>query len=128
MILLDTCVLFWLEQEPSAISAAVRDALAAPAAACFASSISALELGQKVSRNLLKLPLPTAAWLHEVCARRDIVEIPVDFEIAAASAALPLIHRDPYDRLLIATAMRHKLAIATPDTAIPRYPNLRTLW
>ena len=61
MILLDTCVLFWLEQEPARISGLAKQALAAPATPCFASSISALELGLKVARNRLRLPLEPGA-------------------------------------------------------------------
>jgi PIN domain nuclease of toxin-antitoxin system len=128
MILLDTCVLFWLEHDPASLGPAVREALGAPATACFASAISGLELGLKVSRGLLQLPLPVAAWLRQVCQRRRIAELPVNFEIAAASADLTPIHKDPFDRLLIATALRHNLAIATPDSVMARYPNVRVLW
>ncbi len=128
MILLDTCVLFWLEQEPARISGLAKQVIAARGTPCFASSISALELGLKVAHNQLTLPLQPGAWLHEVCARRGIAELPVLFRIAGNSALLPPIHKDPFDRILIATAMEHSLTLVTPDQFIPRYPNLNTLW
>jgi PIN domain nuclease of toxin-antitoxin system len=128
MILLDTCVLFWLEQKPDKISRAARQALADPATPCFASSISALELGLKVACKRIELPMEVAAWLREVCSRRAIVELPVLFEIAGADAVLPAIHKDPFDRILIATAMKHNLTLVTPDHFVPQYPNLKTLW
>jgi PIN domain nuclease of toxin-antitoxin system len=128
MILLDSCVLFWLEQDPAKISAPAKQALTLPGALCFASSISALEIGLKVRRGQLRLPLPPGDWLQEVCSRRSIAELPVDFAVAASSASLPVIHKDPFDRILIATAMAHALTLVTPDSCIPQYPNLKTLW
>ena len=41
---------------------------------------------------------------------------------------LPLIHGDPFDRLIIATAMREKLTILTDDEKIIRYPNVKVVW
>ena len=128
MILLDTCVLFWIEQQPDRISAATKQAIAAPVTPCFASSFSALEIGLKVARRLLRLPLDPGEWLREICSRRNISEIPVDFEIAGISALLPPVHKDPFDRILIATAMKHSLTLVTPDQFILLYPNLKTLW
>lgn len=55
-------------------------------------------------------------------------ELPIDEAIAAASTELPDLHRDPFDRLLIATAIQHALLLATPDNTMPRYPKLKTLW
>jgi PIN domain nuclease of toxin-antitoxin system len=41
---------------------------------------------------------------------------------------LPAIHRDPFDRLLIATAQQHRLTLLTPDASIAQYPNLQVAW
>lgn len=128
MILLDTCVLFWLEHDPGRISPEAAKAIRTPTTACFASSISALELGLKIARGKLKLPLPPGEWLREVCQRRGIEEIQVDFSIAGESALLPRIHDDPFDRILIATAVQRSLRLATPDGHISQYPGLAVLW
>lgn len=128
MILLDTCVLFWLEHEPDRISAAAAEVIRRPATACFASSISALELGLKVARGKLELPLPPGDWLREVCQRRNIREIQVNLSIAGESALLPRVHDDPFDRILIATAIQHSLLLVTPDGHMSRYPGLTFLW
>lgn len=128
MILLDTCVLFWLEHEPERISPAATEAIGTPATACFASSISALELGLEVARGKLKFPLPPGDWLREVCRRRGIGEIQVDFSIAGESALLQRIHNDPFDRILVATAIQRSLRLVTPDGNIRRYPGLNVLW
>jgi PIN domain nuclease of toxin-antitoxin system len=55
-------------------------------------------------------------------------ELPVTSAIALRCAALPLLHRDPADRFLIATAQEHNLTLVTPNPAIRKYPNLNTLW
>lgn len=128
MILLDTCVLFWLEQSPEAIGAAVAGQLANPELPVFASAISAFELGLKVRRKQLELPLPAGPWVGEVCRRRGILLLSLDTELAGASTELPAIHRDPCDRFLIATAQARNLTLATPDENIRRYPSLKTLW
>lgn len=128
MMLLDTCVLFWLEHSPGRISEQVTSELSNPATSFFASGISAFELGLKVRRQLIQLPLSPGPWIGEVCRRRNIVIIPVDERIAGASTELPEIHRDPCDRMLVATARLHKLTLATPDRKIHEYPDLSTCW
>ena len=72
MILLDTCVLFWLECDPGRISKRVAEALRRPDAVLHASAISAFELGLKVRDKLVGLPLPPGEWVGEVCRRRGI--------------------------------------------------------
>jgi PIN domain nuclease of toxin-antitoxin system len=42
--------------------------------------------------------------------------------------ALPPVHRDPCDRMIVAAALRHRLAIVTADTTIPRYPQVQAIW
>ncbi len=128
MILLDTCVLFWLEQAPGDISAPVTAQLSRPDLSIYASAISAFELGLKVRQGFIKLPRPCGAWVREICDRRQITLLPINEEIAGLSTELPAIHRDPCDRFLIATAQIHKLTLATPDRTIHQYPNLKTLW
>jgi PIN domain nuclease of toxin-antitoxin system len=128
MILLDTCVLFWLEEDPEKISQPARELIGNPGNLCFASSISSLELGLKVAGNLLKLPLNPGEWVQEVCSRRSITELKVDFRVAGSSALLPWIHRDPFDRILIASALQHSLILVTPDPVISRYPQIKVCW
>lgn len=98
------------------------------APAAEVSGITAFELGLKVRRQLIQLPLPPGAWVTEVCRRRNIGIVPIDVAIAGAAMELPRVHSDPCDRFLIATAQRNRLTLATPDANIRRYPDLNTLW
>jgi len=128
MILVDTCVLFWLEWDPSRMSSTAAEALGSPNSTVHASAISTFELGLKVRNQQLELPLPVGKWVREVCIRRGIRLLPVDTEIAGLSTELPSIHRDPCDRFLIATALSAGFIFVTPDSNIHRYPNLKVVW
>jgi PIN domain nuclease of toxin-antitoxin system len=57
-----------------------------------------------------------------------LLELPVSSVIAARATLLPAIHRDPFDRLLIATAQAHRLRLLTPDPTITKHPNPETFW
>ena len=52
----------------------------------------------------------------------------LEMESAVAAGALPALHADPFDRLLIASAQAHRLTLLTPDPFIRQYPALATLW
>ena len=128
MILLDTCVLLWLAGEPSAISPTAVKLLRSGQTACFVSAISALEVGQKAAARKVFLPKPVDEWFAAMVQRHQLQELPVTSLIAARATLLPAIHRDPFDRLLIATAQQHHLTLLTPDTIIAKYPNLNIAW
>jgi|688.fasta_scaffold450624_2 PIN domain nuclease of toxin-antitoxin system len=65
----------------------------------------------------MRLLLDTSALLHLAAGTLS----------PGAAAELPLIHRDPFDRILVATALRDNLAVLTPDRAIAMYP-VATIW
>ena len=75
---------------------------------------AAQDLADRVFSNLAK--------------RYELVELPLDVRIACAAAALPAIHRDPFDRVLVALAGDRALTILTSDENIPKYPGVRTIW
>ena len=128
MILLDTCVLFWLECAPSRLSSPARKWIRSAGSGVHASAISAFELGLKIRDQQVQLPLPAGEWVREVCQRRGIRLLPVDAAIAGLSTELPPIHRDPCDRFLIATARLAGLQLVTPDATIAKYPDIKVLW
>jgi PIN domain nuclease of toxin-antitoxin system len=128
MILLDTCVLLWLVSDPRAISTPAAELIGRTLGGLFVSAISAFEVGQKAAARKLFLPSPVDEWFAAVIERQGLHEIPVSSAIAARATLLPAIHRDPFDRLLIATAQAHRLRLLTPDPTIAKYPNLDTFW
>ena len=126
--LLDTCTLLWMTDNPSQLPQSVQDILSDQNASIFVSAITALELGLKVANRKLQLPQPVSRWFPVVCRRNWMREIPLTAALATASTELPPLHADPFDRILVATALEHDLTILTPDRHVTQYPNLKTLW
>ena len=128
MLLLDTHVLLWLVDQQDALSASVKTALSANAENLFVSSITGFEVAIKSERGALVLPLPPDQWVSDALRLHGIEEVHVTAEIGARSAMLPNIHRDPCDRIIVATALKHTMTIVTKDAILPRYPGVKTLW
>lgn len=72
--------------------------------------------------QLGKLPLPEPPETYLPRQRHAIASVPVDEASVVELAQLPLLHRNPFDRLLICQAIRHGLTIATVDQAVQAYP------
>ncbi|MCC6353867.1 MAG: type II toxin-antitoxin system VapC family toxin [Verrucomicrobiae bacterium] len=128
MILLDTCVLLWLAHDTSCLSETARRKMDVPNEQWAISAISAFEVGQKSLSKKLTLPMTVERWFPAMIRQHNLVELPVTVEIAARATLLPDLHRDPIDRVLIATAMTHDIPLISPDEAIRQYPDLQTLW
>jgi PIN domain nuclease of toxin-antitoxin system len=82
----------------------------------------------KVKQGKLSLNTDPATWFAGLCARYHLSELPLCAALLCAAAHLPLIHRDPMDRVLIATALRQGMLILTSDQQFSRYPGIQTLW
>ena len=124
-VLLDTCALLALAggDLPPAAAAALRTA--PDALVC---SVSAWEVAIKVAAGKLRLTAPPENWFVDLLERYRLREHPLDARIACAAAALPLLHRDPFDRVLVALAQAEALTVLTSDDNISRYPGTRTIW
>ena len=116
-LLLDTHALLWWVTDDPQISRVARDALGDPQSFVFFSAASIWEIETKV--NLGKLTAP-ADWLEKVEASH--LE-PLDISVYHARDAgkLPLHHRDPFDRMLVAQAITEGLTIVTRDRRIEAY-------
>lgn len=128
MILLDTCSLLWLAAGSTEFSPRVKSLLDSPHQLVFVSAISTYEIGQKVAAGRLFLPVAANEWFQGIIRQHDLIELPVTSAICFRAASLPLLHRDPFDRLLIATSHEHGLTLLTPDDKIQQYPETKTLW
>ncbi len=119
--LLDTHTLLWAEMAPETLSQPALAALAAPRAELLVSAATALEIAIKWRLGKLKLPAPPGEFLRTRLARSRITALHVSVEHAAHVASLPLLHTDPFDRLLVAQAQLEGLTLITRDEWIPRY-------
>ncbi len=124
-LLLDTCALLAVANGTLSARAA-RAVRSTPEV--FVSSVSAWEIAIKAASGKLTLQHPAAVWFESVLERHHILEIPLDHGQACEAAALPGLHRDPFDRVLVALAYSQSLCLVTNDRIVPQYPNLETLW
>lgn len=118
--LLDTCTLVRLAGFPETLSAAAREAIE-NAWYLYASPISLWEVIFKSQIGKLELSLPPRDWFSQLQDAYDIKMLPLTEREAALSAELPLYHRDPADRFIIATAKLHDLPVITTDGNFHKY-------
>jgi PIN domain nuclease of toxin-antitoxin system len=121
-LLLDTHVFLWYitgdPRLPEAFRTAIQDA-------GNTVSLSVASIWEAVIKNQLgKLPLPgpPAEYLPEQRVRHRIESLPIDEATFTHLARLPPLHRDPFDRILIAQALQHDLTLLTADDAVRAYP------
>lgn len=126
-LLLDTCTFLWIVGGSDELSETARQAFSDPRNEAFLSSASAWEIA--IKHRLGRLPLPSKPTTFVPAQRlaHGIDSLVLDEEAALHVAKLPEIHRDPFDRMLIAQAIVGSLVLLTPDDHIRDYP-VRTLW
>jgi PIN domain nuclease of toxin-antitoxin system len=127
-LLLDTAPFLWLCAGSPQLSRAAATALTDDGNTVHLSTVTAWEIGLKLSRGKLKLPATIDSWFPAVVTHHRLSLWPIEARTAIASTRLPALHGDPFDRLLVALAQEQGFTLVTPDTIIPKYPNLSTLW
>ena len=124
-ILLDTHALIWLFYDTDRLSAAASDAMRN--AAEVAVSIASLwEIAIKKALGKLDV-VQSVTQIEKTCTDKNIAVLPSGVGALEQIQQLPDIHRDPFDRLLIATAVEEGMALVTNDEAIQRY-DVETIW
>ena len=130
-LVLDTCTLVWLATDDSSLlSAAAQRALSQLDNTRLVSVISLVEIHRLIRKQAIRLSMPddVRAWFEAHCAHHRISILSITSEIADRAELLPLIHKDPADRFIIATAQVLGASIITPDALIPRYPGVQVIW
>ena len=132
MIVLDTHTLVWWASGIKAqVSVAAMEAIEAemPGGDIFVSSISAWELAMLVDRGRIDLSMDIERWLSVVGQIEAVRFVQMDNEIALKSVALPgEFHKDPADRIIVATARKFAAPLVTADERIRAYPHVKTIW
>ena len=118
-MILDTCALLWLAAGRKLSKAAARKIEAAPVV--YVSAITGFEVGVKYRSGKLELPALPADWFAAVLQHHGLAVFPLDLAICIRATELPAIHRDPCDRLIIATADLHGLPVVTTDPRFEQY-------
>lgn len=127
--LLDTCAILFIAENTADLSQATLKLIdAAPPGEVFVSAISVAELACLQERGRITLKQHWRAWWGALLERTGWTCLPVTAEILAEAYSLPPpIHRDPADRVLIATARLERLTLVTTDGKLLGYPHVPTV-
>ena len=120
-ILLDTHVFLWYISGDSKLPLAYRDAVRDPFNDVFLSTASVWEAAIKDQLGKLSLPAPAAIYLPQQRIKHGIESFSIEECVLPALASLPLIHRDPFDRILIAQTNHYGLTLASVDPEVRAY-------
>ena len=120
-VLLDTSVLLWWLSAPEKIPADLLEALSDPDAVVLFSQVSLLEIQIKVGFDKLALDFPVEQ-IPELAERSGLTALALDNAAIFTLPKLPLIHRDPFDRLLVCEAIQQGVPLVSSDGVLHRYP------
>jgi PIN domain nuclease of toxin-antitoxin system len=128
-LLLDTHIVLWLSRGDKRLSQATRQTIDAAWKAggrVFLSAVSVWEIAMLVDKEEIELDLPVEAWVERFLDRPGLEAVPLDCSAAARAYGLHhLEHRDPADRLLVATAIGLECPLVTYDERIRRFARTR---
>jgi PIN domain nuclease of toxin-antitoxin system len=126
-LLLDTYAFLWFVWNDPRLSVTAMSLITDPANELFLSVGTLLEVAVKVSVKKLKLSEPYETFMQREITNAKLTIVPLTMKHAATMTSLPLHHRDPFDRLLIAQSMVENLPLVSADSAFDAYPITR-LW
>jgi PIN domain nuclease of toxin-antitoxin system len=120
-ILLDTHVFLWHLTDDTRLPAPFLAAILDPTNEVYLSAASVWEAVVKYQLGKLPLPGPPDVFLPAERQAHGIASLAIDEGSMPHLAGLPPIHRDPFDRILVAQALQHGLTIATVDPEVTAY-------
>ena len=120
-ILVDTQVWLWMTLMPDRLSSRARSLVEGHEHELCLSAASAWEIAVKYSQRKLGLPDPPLKYVPTRLERLGMLSLPIDMAHALHVSTLPLHHRDPFDRLLVAQAQIEDLPILTSDPILAAY-------
>ncbi|NEO76766.1 type II toxin-antitoxin system VapC family toxin [Moorena sp. SIO4G3] len=126
-LLLDTHTLIWWTVSEGKLSEQVKSLLADRQNDLFLSLVSVWEMQIKLQLNKLSFNFPLAEMLERHQQTNDLYFLPIELDHIYALASLPLQHRDPFDRLLIAQAVVEQMHLLSIDSVFDAYP-IQRLW
>ena len=125
MYILDTCAFIWSVLDDPNLSDTVSDILAG-SEAVYVSKATLWEIAIKKTTGKLNLRHNTFE-LEQICIDEDINILPLKLRYFERIQRMPLIHRDPFDRIIIASAIEEGYTLLTNDSEIIKY-EVKTIW
>ncbi|CAG2150943.1 type II toxin-antitoxin system VapC family toxin [Cupriavidus numazuensis] len=131
MIVLDTHTLVWWASGSDELSATAKSTIHRECneGQIVVSAISAWEIAMLVEREKLVLSMDVESWLDTVAQIEAVTFYPVDVDVSIKSVQLPgEFHKDPADRMIVATARKLAVPLITRDEKMRAYKHVRTIW
>ncbi|WP_437825283.1 type II toxin-antitoxin system VapC family toxin [Sorangium sp. So ce1153] len=129
MIVLDTHTwLWWIQGTATELPPKTKALIDQEPGPVGIASVSCLEVAWLAKKGRIVLPVSIEDFFTMAIDRAGLVLLPLTPLIAARSAALPDVHRDPIDRVIIATAIEHDAELVSKDELVSRYPGVRVRW
>lgn len=129
MILLDTHALLWWALDPEQLSPTATEIVRSmEERGGYASSISIWELGIKVARGQLELPITVEELALRVQEGGVVDLVAVDTTTWLRTLSLPWSHRDPADRVIVATALLKGVPVLTKDRLLHEFEGIDCVW
>ena len=120
-LLLDTHVLHFLDSAPDEVPAKTLSLIQSPSTRVFVSSLSAWEMSIKHQMGRWPEVGDLLSEYHQTMVAYGFTELPFQSDAALFAGSLPLLHKDPFDRGLIAQAVTHKLTLISADEFVRSY-------
>jgi PIN domain nuclease of toxin-antitoxin system len=126
-LLLDTQCLLWWFTEPERLNSVATEQIVAEDNQLFFSVASTWEIAIKVGIGKLPLPEPVDVYVASRMRRLGAKSLDIVFSHVCQVATLPLLHRDPFDRILLAQAQIENMTLVTADEILNQY-RIDILW
>ena len=126
-LLLDTHALLWFILNDSSLSANAKKLIGDPANDIVVSPASYWEIAIKIAVGKYSLNQSYQSFLEDQISQNDFAILPIEIKHTALLTTLPMHHRDPFDRLLIAQALVEQMAIVSSDPFFDPY-GVQRLW
>jgi PIN domain nuclease of toxin-antitoxin system len=126
-VLVDSHVFLWAVLEDPRLSLHAREIWLDEQNQLLISAASLWEIAIKVGLGKLAIDRPLKEFYAEELAKNSLILLPISADHAAALAALPPVHRDPFDRMIVAQAISEELSLLSADKLLDAY-GIRREW
>ena len=126
-VLLDTHAFLWSVTDDPQLSALAKETIANPENIILFSVVSAWEIIIKQGTGKLTLPEPAETYIPSRLEANQFSTLPVNLSHVLQVASLPALHRDPFDRLLVAQSQVEAIPIISVDQFVKQYP-VTVIW
>ncbi len=127
-LLLDTHAFLWWTSEPERLPLSLVGLLRSPDNKLFLSAAVSWEVAIKTGIGKLTLKQPWESIVQKEIEQNGTRVLPITLDHTFTLRKLAPLHKDPFDRMLLAQAMAENLILVTDDSLVRRYPDVKTKW